>query len=199
LAFDNSRGYGIIEHAFYDQHREEEAFMRSFLEFLTNFYWIALPETILQTLWHADWRRAKDRGLGGLIREAVASLLGTNTWPFFVPLHSGWDGAAIARLLSRHGVKMWGYGFAGGELFFRVRRSQAAWAQYVLLREGVPLQHRLFTEKATHEPQLGLYRKSSAKPQHQTTLADPTAAVGSLIDSLDDYVTSFADRIASRF
>lgn len=173
--------------------------MRSFLEFLTSFYWIALPETILQTLWHADWRKAKERGLGGLIREAVASLLGTNTWPFFVPLDSGWDGAAIARLLNRHGVKMWGYGFACGELFFRVRRNQAAWAQYLLLREGVPLQHRLFIEKAAQQPRPDAFRGSSAKPQQRTTLADPIAAAKSLVDSLDDYITSLADRIASRF
>jgi hypothetical protein len=173
--------------------------MRSFLEFLTSFYWIAVPETIFQTFWHADWRRAKDRGLGGLLNEAIGSLLGTNSWSFFVRLDSGWNGADIARLLKRHGIKMWGYGFANGELYFRVRRSQAAWAQYVLLREGVPLQHRLFSEKMAPAPQPGAYRTPGRRAQQQETLAGPTGYVESVVNSVDDYVTSLTEEVNSLF
>jgi hypothetical protein len=173
--------------------------MRPFLEFLTSFYWIALPETILQTFRHADWRRAREQGVGGLLSEAIGSLLGTNSWPFFVPLRSGWNGADIARLLKRHGVRMWGYGFANGELFFRVRRSQAAWAQYVLLREGVPLQHRLFSGKTASRPQPAAERTPSRRSQWQGTLAHPMGYVQSIIESVDNYVTSFTEHIGSLF
>jgi hypothetical protein len=173
--------------------------MRSLLEFLTSFYWIAIPETILQTFWHADWRSAKDRGLSGLLNEAIRSLLGTNSWPFFVPLDSDWSGADIARLLKRHGVSMWGYGFANGELFFRVRRNQAAWAQYVLLREGVPLQHRLFSEKTASGRQSSAGRTPRQRSQPQKRPAGLTGYLDSMAESVDSSLTSLAERVDSLF
>jgi len=171
--------------------------MRSFLELLTSFYWIAVPETIFQTFWHADWSRAKDQGLSGLLSEAIGSLLGTNSWPFFVPLDSGWNGADVAHLLKRHGIRMWGYGFANGELFFRVRKNQAAWAQYVLLREGVPLQHRLFSEKTASEPQPGGGRTPGQRSHQQKTPVGPIGYVESMVESVDNHLTSLADRLGS--
>ena len=166
--------------------------MRSLLEFFTSFYWIAIPETIFQTFWNADWRSAKRRGLHGLLSESIASLLGTNSWPFFVPLNSGWNGADITRLLKRHGIRVWGYGFANGELFFRVRRSQAAWAQYVLLRAGVPLQHRLFSKK-TGLPQQGAGRSQGQRSQQRTTLVTSRG----LLELVDNYLDSLVERIGS--
>lgn len=173
--------------------------MRSLLEFLTSFYWIAVFETIFQTFWHADWRSARDRGLSGLLSEAIKSLLGTNSWPFFVPLDSGWNGADIAHLLKRHGISMWGYGFANGELFFRVRRSQAAWAQYLLLREGVPLQHRLFSEKTASGRQPGAGRTPGQGSQQQKSPAGLTGYLDSMAESADNSLTSLAKRVDSLF
>ena len=47
----------------------------------------------------------------------------------------------IEALLLRYGIKLWGVGYWNNELFFRVKGRQAHWAQYVLLRGGVPLLH----------------------------------------------------------
>ena len=55
--------------------------MLGFLEFLTSFYWLLLPETLIATLRHANWRRAYGRhGPGGLLLETAESIIGTNTY-----------------------------------------------------------------------------------------------------------------------
>gem|GEM_PF-6971177 len=111
--------------------------MKSLLELLTAFNWLAIPETILGTFVNADWHRARKRGLVGILAEVVHSLLGTNSAAIFIPLDSGINGQAIERLLQRYGIRSWGWGVYRGEMFFRVRRSQAAWAQYILTQEGI--------------------------------------------------------------
>jgi hypothetical protein len=190
----------IIEQTFYALlYTLRRPLMISVLEFLTSFYWMAIPETILQTLWHADWRSAKNRGLGGLLSEAIGSLLGTNTWPFFVRLDSGWNAADIAHLLKRHGIRTWGYGFANGELFFRVRKSQAAWAQYVLLRKGVPLEHRLFSEKKTSRPQPIAGLTLGQRLRQKEAPASLTGYLESIVDSVDNHLTSLTERVGSLF
>lgn len=45
----------------------------------------------------------------------------------------------IEDLLAKHGIKTWGSQITGGEFFFSVKLEQAGWAEYVLLRYGVPL------------------------------------------------------------
>lgn len=124
-----------------------EATVGSILEFLSHFNWLILPETVGKTFWHADWKGARERGgILGIANEAVQSLAGTNTWPFFVPMPSRKSGKDIERLLAQHGIKSWGWLFANGEMSFQVPRSQAAWAQYLIQREGVQLSGRLLAE-----------------------------------------------------
>jgi len=167
--------------------------MRSVLVFLTNFWWLAIPVTILQTFRHADWGTARKHGLAGFVAEAVRSLLGTNCWVFYVPLDSDWCGAEISRLLKRHGVRSWAYGPANGELFFRVRATQAAWAQYLLLREGVPLNHGLFAEKSA----AGARRDPGAPAQERSRAQQPPSGATRLLESVDDYLVSLSERINS--
>jgi hypothetical protein len=121
--------------------------MKEFLQFLTYFDWLALPRTVFQTFMHADWSTAGQKhGAPGIFLEAGASLIGTNTFPFFVPLDSPWGAAEIETLLRSKGIKSWGLGYANNEMFFRVSKKQAAWAQYLMLRAGVPLLHQLIAE-----------------------------------------------------
>ena len=58
---------------------------------------------------------------------------------FGIPANTGWDRRDIKRLLSRHGVKVWGlmYNTSGDMLMFTVRKEQAKWAFFLLQREGV--------------------------------------------------------------
>ncbi len=116
--------------------------MEKLLQLLAYLDWSVLPRTIVQSFIHADWRAARERGgAAGVAAEAAASLIGTNCTAFFAPIGGPWSGAQIERLLRSKGIKMWGVGFANGELFFRVSRQQAAYAQYLMERAGVPLLH----------------------------------------------------------
>lgn len=62
----------------------------------------------------------------------------------------------IERILGERGVKTYWYGYSGSKLTFRVKVRQAKWAEYVLLRAGVPLlnpafDHRNATWAAQHK------------------------------------------------
>jgi hypothetical protein len=58
---------------------------------------------------------------------------------FAVSAYAGWTKGKIRRLLSKHGVKVWGFDLSDTILTFTVRTSQAKWAYYLLDREGVPI------------------------------------------------------------
>lgn len=51
-------------------------------------------------------------------------------------------GYQVEQLLTRHGVRIWGRGFtpgAQGTLYFSVKVRQSNWAEYVMMRCGIPL------------------------------------------------------------
>ncbi len=114
--------------------------MLHIVEFLTGFYWPLLFETLFGTFRRARWRRAVARyGPFGLLTETAESIIGTNTYVFFVPLAGQWDGRSIAKLLKQYRIDMWGWGYWNHEFFFHVRRDDAWFAQDVLLSAGVEL------------------------------------------------------------
>ena len=115
--------------------------MRQLLQFATYFDWLILPRTIAETFAHADWRAARKQGVSGIVAEVLRSLIGTNCVPYFVPANSAWGPGESDRLLRAKGVRMWGVGYYGGEMFFRVSRRQANWALYLMRRAGIPLLH----------------------------------------------------------
>lgn len=134
----------------------------------------AIPRTILGNATHADWRGAAEQGgLIGLVGEALQTAVGTNTEPFFVPCGSEWKIDDIAALLRRHGIKLWGAACFNDELYFRVEKRQAHWAQYVMLRAGVPLLH-------------GLLDGSRAIPGYggQPNSGDRASGLGGLLDTI---------------
>ncbi|MBI4789028.1 MAG: hypothetical protein HY782_18505 [Chloroflexi bacterium] len=80
-----------------------------------------------------------------------------NCWTIWVERDSGWSGIEIERLLFRYGVRVWGRGFLDDRLFFRVKKRQARWAEYVLLRcaapiAGAPFDSRNYDYAERHEP-----------------------------------------------
>lgn len=110
------------------------------LEALTSFYWILIPQFIVENLFRARWRQAySERGYTGIAREGVISVLGLNSIPLYVPMESYWSGARISRLLKQHDIPMWGWGYAFDQFYFHVRREDAWYAQDVLLAAGVEL------------------------------------------------------------
>lgn len=81
----------------------------------------------------------------GFIQDFVndPTLLQTNSYTFFVSFDeaskAGWDLRQIRGLLDRHGIKTWGSQITGGDIFFSVKLDQMQWAEYILLRYGIPL------------------------------------------------------------
>jgi hypothetical protein len=97
-------------------------------------------EGMASTFLNADWEGAYHRGgVAGVIAEFVACLTSHNAPTIRVSRYSHWRGIDIERLLKRHGVKVWDRGIAGDDLYFCVKRRQAKWAEYLLLRAGVPV------------------------------------------------------------
>ena len=50
-----------------------------------------------------------------------------------------WRGIDIERLLRRHGIRLWERSLDSKDLYFNVKAGQARFAEYVMLRAGVPL------------------------------------------------------------
>ena len=86
------------------------------LEFLTGFYWILIPQFIVESL---------IRGRGAV---------------FYVDMHSNWSGYRIKKLLASYDIPMWGWGYAFDQFYFRVPAGEAELAESVMLGAGVDLQ-----------------------------------------------------------
>jgi hypothetical protein len=76
--------------------------------------------------------------LGRLMRHINDSRYGPSH-RFVVPRQSEWTGGDIRCLLERHGVRVWGRAITGSRLYFSVKKSQANWAEYLMLRHGIPV------------------------------------------------------------
>lgn len=114
--------------------------MLSVFKFLSGFYWILIPQYLVENLLRAQWRQAySDRGYSGVAREGVTSVLGFNSVPLYVPMGSQWNGRRIAGLLRQYNIPLWGWGYAYDQFYFHVRREDAWLAQDVLLNAGVEL------------------------------------------------------------
>ena len=92
--------------------------------------------------------------------------LNLNAWTFFIPydkaVSKGWSHAHIEELLSRHGVKTWGGLVSFGLLCFSVKLEQAAWAEYVLTSNQIPVDERSLG--AAH---IGRRRDQAPKDKYQ--------------------------------
>jgi hypothetical protein len=111
--------------------------------------WLDLPayfdpidriEGVISTFRNADWQDAyKKNGIDGLVEEFIACLTLANAPTIRVSRYSSWRGIDVEMLLKRHGVKIWDRGIIGDDLYFCVKLRQARWAEYLLLRAGVPV------------------------------------------------------------
>ena len=50
-----------------------------------------------------------------------------------------WTGRRVEKLLRRYGIVVAGRGYTSSSIYFLVKPEQAEWAEYVMLRAGVPL------------------------------------------------------------
>lgn len=87
---------------------------------------------------------------------------------FYVDRYAGWSGGEIKRLLKRHGVHVWGLMFLDDLIVFSVRQAQADWAQYLLLREKIPIVHGYIANsdsRAFHPKSRGTSPQPNRQPQ----------------------------------
>lgn len=146
-----------------------------------------VTRTIFFSLWNADWQRAQGKGGLNLVSESLQSLIGTNTWPFFVSDDSEWNYQRMSSLLDSHGIAMWGWGHSRGQYYFRVKKRQAQWAQYVLLKYNVPLRGRLVHNHSAEvfAPGRNGVRDLDFPPNGQST---PSSQPFNLIDDFNRWV-----------
>ena len=71
--------------------------------------------------------------------ELGRTAIGANTWTFHVPIESDWSGGEIERFLNHYGIIVWGRRVTGSHRIVTVKRRQAVWAEYLLLRRGISL------------------------------------------------------------
>lgn len=136
-------------------------------------------EGMISTFRNANWRNAYQvRGVTGVIDEFFACVNYANAPTISVSRYSRWRGIDIEQLLHRHGVKIWDCRVAGDELYFCVKRRQLKWAEYLLLRAGVPVTSALIEPRNTEWAEK--YPPGSEPP---TRRAKPETLAG-LIDQL---------------
>jgi|GEM_PF-984888 len=89
---------------------------------------------------YAHWRRAwQRRGALGIALEFFATLFERNSVEIRFARGTPWRGIDVERLLYRYHIPIWGRWLARNELMLRVKKSQARFAEYILLRCGVTL------------------------------------------------------------
>jgi hypothetical protein len=110
------------------------------LEFMTSFYWLLIPQFIVENLWHMRRQNTFEsadpwQNLGRGIKGAM----GLYTAEFYVDRSGPWSGRRIKRLLAAYDIPMWGWGFAFGQFYFHVPLEDAHVAEQILLAAGVDL------------------------------------------------------------
>ena len=114
--------------------------MLKILELLTGFYWILIPQFIIESLFRARWKDAYDKhGPIGIVAEGFGSALGFNSAVFYVDMYGGWSGNNIKKLLASYDIPMWGWGYAFDQFYFRVPVDDVDLAYRVLFDAGVEL------------------------------------------------------------
>jgi hypothetical protein len=121
--------------------------MSNWFDFLAAFDIIDRVEGIVSSFVHADWKRASRNGPAGITAELGRTIAGANRWRIWVDRRSGWSGVEIERFLRKYGVAVWDRGFVGDNYYFSVKERQANWAEYLLLRRGIPITGPVFNQR----------------------------------------------------
>lgn len=102
-------------------------------------------ELVLGAFWgfvHSDWKLAyKKRGIAGLVVEFFRYVTSDNMAEMKFDRYSIWSGWAQEKLLKRHGIPLWDRHLEdhGRTWAYSIKKRHQKWAQYLLLRAGVPL------------------------------------------------------------
>lgn len=152
-------------------------------DFLDTFNLIDRIEGWVSSVVHADWKSAAKTPLGlGFAVELTRSVVGAGAWTFEVPRDSGWTGADVESLLLHYGIIAWGRRVTGQNFVLSVKERQANWAEYLILRRGIPLDSPLFN------PDNAQYTKKYAPGDRPPAWADRGSAVSGTVDKLSEWL-----------
>jgi hypothetical protein len=70
----------------------------------------------------------------------IQDILNGPSHTFLIPEACGWSGRQIERLLKGNGIRVWGLMIVNRTIMLTVRQAQARWAQYLLDRDGIPVE-----------------------------------------------------------
>jgi len=97
---------------------------------------------------------------------------------FFIPEECNWSGGEVTSLLRQHGVKTWGHMTVNRMRMITVRQPQARWAQYLLEREGIPIEYGVIDERIDRAPH-------AARENERTS---PLETLGRWLDELAGFL-----------
>lgn len=121
--------------------------MNLLMDLLDAFNWFDRLEGVFSRIVHADYQKAgRKSGAGGVAVELGRAIVGDNAWTFRVSRDCDWSGADIERFLGKYGIVIWGRRITSDQLIFSVKERQANWAEYLLMRRGIPLAGRTFNQ-----------------------------------------------------
>ena len=108
---------------------------------------------------------------------------------FMIPDDCGWSGFEIEHLLKDYGVKSWRRMIVNHMIMITVRLAEAHWAQYLLLREQIPVEYGLLDEHATPAASWATRdtRRAPGAPmalQKRGIFVELARAIDSLVDEL---------------
>jgi hypothetical protein len=108
---------------------------------------------------------------------------------FLIPENCGWSALDVQRVLRRHGIRTWGLMIVKSSILISMRLAQAHWAQYLLEREGIPIEYGRLSGRP--EPAAGGYRPRSRADAARTRAprgiwADLSEALNAVLRELRD-------------
>jgi len=114
-------------------------------DFLDIFNLASRAEGLVSSILHFDKRKASSGPpVVGVARELALSATGLSSWTFRIRRDEGWTGGDVERLLNPYAIPIWCRRVTGQHFILSVPRRQANWAEYLILRRGMPLEGALF-------------------------------------------------------
>lgn len=97
--------------------------------------------------------------------DAIArAVSGQRSHRFAVDRSGGWSGQMVEDMLEAHGIRIWDRGFDHENLYFRVKKQQARWAEYLMIRNGVQVVSNLVDPRNAGAPRSVGPNEYSTKP-----------------------------------
>ena len=97
--------------------------------------------------WFGHWWNRPFWKADNLMIVFLENLTWTGHKRFVLPRMSGFAGYEVELFLRNHGIYVWGRWFDSDNIYFNVKKEQVTWAEYLLMREGIPTANTVVDER----------------------------------------------------